>query len=113
MKVKNIVLLSLFFGSLSYYFVYTPLTSGYYGMPMMYNHYQSDLGFVDLIVLWIGLSSFTLLVLEGFSKIAKTNNKAIDIINMRLSKGEITIEEYKEFKQEIVKRWFKWCLYLF
>ena len=105
MKVKNIILLTLFFGSLSYYFVFTPLTSGYYGMPMMYSRYQSDLGFVDLIVLWIGLSSFALLVLEGFSKLAKTNNRAMDIINTRLSRGEISIEEYKEFKQEILKRW--------
>lgn len=104
MKFKNIVLLILFIGSLSYYFIFTPLTSGYYGMPMMYNHYPSDLGLVDLIVLWVGLSSFTLLALELFTKVLKQNNRAIDIINMRLSKGEITIEEYKKSKQEILKR---------
>ena len=104
MKLKNIVLLVLFIGSLSYYFIFTPLTSGYYGMPMMYSHYNSDLGMVDLIVLWIGLSTFVLLILELFTKISKTSNKAMDIINMRLSRGEITIEEYKEFKNEIIKR---------
>lgn len=105
MKVKNIVLLVLLIGSLSYYFVFTPLSSSYYGMPMMYNHYPSDLGLLDLIVVWIGLSTFALLGFELFTKITKTNNRAIDILNVRLSKGEITIEEYKKYKDELMKRW--------
>ena len=104
MKLKNIVLTVLLLGSLSYYFVFTPLTNGYYGMPMMYNHYPSDLGLLDLIVLWVGLSAFVLIGLEFFSKLAKTGNKALEILNMRLSRGEITIEEYKNFKNEIIKR---------
>ena len=104
MKLKNIILLVLFIASLSYYFVFTSLTSNYYGMPMMYSHYPSDLGLLDLIVIWIGLSTFALLVLELFTNITKTNNLAIDILNMRLSKGEITIEEYKKYKNELTKR---------
>lgn len=105
MKLKNIGLIVLLLGSLSYYFVFTPLTSGYYGMPMMYSHYPSDLGLLDLIVIWIGLSTFALLAFELFTKVTISNNRAIDIINMRLSKGEITIEEYKKYKNELMKRW--------
>jgi len=101
MKVKRIVLLMLFMVSVSYFLLYSTGTGYPYYMPMMYRAYPSNLGYVDLIFLWVGLSSFVLLVIDFVPKAGTRNSKSLEILNDRLSSGELSVVEYKIIKKEI------------
>ena len=87
--------------SISYFILYNSGSQYPYYMPMMYHSYPSNLGYVDLIFLWLGLSSFVLLVIDFVPKAAKRESKAVEILNTRLSTGELSVEEYKKIKKEL------------
>ena len=101
LKVKRIILLILFIVSVSYFLLYSTGTGYPYYMPMMYHAYPSNLGYVDLIFLWVGLSSFVLLVIDFVPKAGSRNSKVLDILNNRLISGELDIVEYNKIKKEI------------
>ncbi len=101
MKIKRMILLLVFMVSISYFLLYRTGTSYPYYMPMMYRAYPSNLGYVDLIFLWLGLSSFVLLVIDIMPKTIRRETKAVTILNERFSNGEVNIEEYKKIKKEI------------
>ena len=102
MKVKKIILLLLLMVSISYFILYSSGTGYPYYMPMMYRAYPNNLGYLDLIFIWLGLSSFVLLFIEFIPKAMKKESKALQIINYRLSNGEINIDEYNKLKKEII-----------
>lgn len=101
MKAKRIILIVIFMVSVSYFILYSSGTGYPYYMPMMYHSYPNDLGYVDLIFLWLGLSSFVLLVIDFIPKAVNRESRAINALNERLSNGELSIEEYKKIKKEI------------
>ena len=101
LKTKRIILIVLLMVSISYFLIYSSRTEYSYYMPMMYHAYPSNWNYVDLIFLWLGLSSFVLLVIDLAPKVRYRDSKAINQLNSRLSNGELSIEEYKIIKKEI------------
>lgn len=101
MKAKRIVLLVVFMVSVSYFLLSSSGTGYPYYMPMMYHAYSNSLGYVDLIFLWLGLSSFVLLVIDFIPKAVKKEPHALYVLNERLSRGDMSVEDYKKIKKEI------------
>ncbi len=102
MKLKNIVLLVLVIIVLGYFYIFTPLTTDYFGLPFMNN--SRDITVSDLIFLWIGIASFTMLLFDIISNLIYHNDDSIRDLNNRLSNGEITTQEYKELKKDQFKK---------
>lgn len=101
MKTKRIILIVLLIVSCSYFLIYSSRTQFSHYMPMMQHAYPSNWNYLDLFFLWLGLSSFVLLVIDLVPKVMNRDLKAINLLNSRLSNGELSIEEYKIIKKEI------------
>ncbi|KAF0091147.1 MAG: hypothetical protein FD141_936 [Fusobacteria bacterium] len=84
---------------------------------MMWNRYDNGSGMMDgwflviFIIIAIVVALIIALVIFTIIKLVKTNDKknisnnnnALSILNERLAKGEINIEEYTKLKNTLIK----------
>lgn len=96
MKVKHIVLIIIILGAVGY-LIGSRAYSGYYYMPMMYNYnypeVTGDYNYFRSIALFVAIVAAIILFLISFK--FPRSNTALEILENRLSKGEINIEEFK------------------
>ncbi|MFK5883933.1 MAG: hypothetical protein QM489_06270 [Candidatus Izemoplasma sp.] len=102
MKKKNILMVLIILGILVYFSFNRVYSDDYYHMSMMGYYGNDSFGYIDLGLIWIGISVFVVLLLTNLPK--PKVNKAQSILDYRLSKGELSIEEYNEIKSKMLGR---------
>lgn len=102
MKKKNVFMLLVILGILIYFSFSRVYSNDYYYMPMMGYYSGNSLGYIDLGLIWIGVSVFVILLITNLPK--PKARKSYSILDNRLSRGEISIEEYKVIKSELLGR---------
>ncbi|MEC9485843.1 MAG: hypothetical protein UMR38_08280 [Candidatus Izemoplasma sp.] len=103
---KNYVVYPMLIASIGYLFYYYLLSGYNSGFMMMhhmgyYDNFSSTSYFINiglLILAYIGLIAAILILV---SKQTSQSNNALEILNERLTKGEISLEEYREIKRTI------------
>ncbi len=74
---------------------------------MMYYHYyvgtSNVLDYFNSIVLWLGITSFLIIILLSFDAGVKKPQDLKKILDNRLERGEITLEEYIELLRLVSK----------
>jgi uncharacterized membrane protein len=107
MNKKTIILLFAILISLSY-FIFSYLNNGFGNDVMMFHHgYSTQSNFMyytNGIFLWLGFSSLLILLFINKERSNGNQKYLTNILDTRLSRGEITIEEYKEIKDTIEKK---------
>ncbi|QVK19068.1 hypothetical protein KHQ81_05020 [Mycoplasmatota bacterium] len=104
MKGKKIIFFCILLVSVSY-LIGSFIICGFNTMPIMYHHYyRKTFNYWYLpnnIFIWLGLVSIIILLI--LSSYSKKERKALEILEKRLSTGEISIEEFKEISKELKK----------
>lgn len=110
MKFKKIILYFLLITSIAYLIFNRYFSTYGFGM-MMYHHYPyySDYTFAQYYLrLFFNVIAYLIIALSLFTLIKSRNrnfNKDyLKILDVRLSKGEITLDEYKFIKGELNKK---------
>lgn len=105
MKKKNIIiypLLSLSTGFLLYRYFFTDVSYGMMRHHGYYDGYSSFNYYVNSLLIFIACSVIFICLMLLYSQKAHSKNTALTILNDRLSRGEISIEEYREIKRELL-----------
>jgi len=105
MKLIRVLLLVIIGSSLGY-IIFDYLNGGFDYQNVMYNHMysnQSNTGYIlNSVLIMIILFSVIILVLSFQKNPMNSSSNVVKILDVRLSKGEITIEEHKEL-MEVLK----------
>lgn len=106
MKNKNTIFYVLLLMSIGYLLYSYTFVDYRYGMMMdhHYDYYGSRLvanNFVDSIFVFIAYSLITLSLIVILPKKWKSSKNTFIILDTRLSKGEISIDEYRLIKKEL------------
>lgn len=116
MKNKNTlyyVLAMISIGYLVYNFVSRGLEYGmmnhHYGY---YNYPARDIDILNTVVVFLAYIVLILSAILILKEKTNSNNKSLEILNNRLSKGEISIEEYKTLVQVIMESRWKYDAYM-
>jgi len=98
------IMLSLSMGYLIYKFIFTEYSYGM--MSHHYGYYDNYSGFEYYLHGGLTLLAYSTIVIGVLLLISKSrisNNNAYSILDQRLSKGELSIEEYQKIKDTIQK----------
>ena len=100
------VLLSISIGYLFYNFLFTD-----YGYGMMNHHYgyyddySRIVYYLNSSLIFISYSVIIVSTIILFSNKTESNNYYMTILDERLSKGELSVDEYQKIKEAINKKW--------
>ncbi len=104
-KKKRIFYLLLSFSII--YLLVAYLLNNFRFESMMYHHYYSEsssmIFYLNSIAIWLGFSSFLILILLAFDKGVKKPKDLKELLDNRLERGEISINEYNEILKMVKK----------
>lgn len=105
MKTKNTVLYSLIFISSGYLLYSYIFTENRYGMMRhhygYYDDYLMNNFYLNTVFVFVSYAVIVTSILYLLLNSQRNNNNVLMILNSRLSKGEITVEEYEIIKSTI------------
>ncbi len=111
MKRKNVLIYGLLSISVGY-LIYNYLSTDYsYGMMSnhhgYYDNYSSNSYYLNSFLVFISYAVLIISTIILLSKKSVSTNHATTILDQRLSKGEISLEDYRERKSEISSKWLE------